>query len=769
MLETNIRIVRPGIDLYVCARRARVAGSDVSPDLLQRACGALQRRYGLAAVPVPDHQASLWVATDHPITSVHLEGEDWELDVTDAGEPTRRLAFTDSDGPDLLPPLLERALLIQVARQKSLWTLDSPRIWYEENPCRSQHDIAAYRRYKIATLPVEGVGVGLIVDISTAFFAEQSLAYYFDHTASEGEQQRRKQQFERLSGRQESQKGTLLYDNGRSRVKCYFESAPSGMTCATTGKVRVKGESYPSLLEYYRAVNPTLPVGADAPAVRVSFPGLDRPQPVAAERVRIRVMSDDVPDSLGSVAKITPRERRELIERFWALLGARPLGPVAPGVQRGYWHPDSARTVHLPPPDLIFGQGMRLRAPTVPSAEAYQRHYRKRLECMEEAGCHSVPVAMPRTLYCAYPKHLGEESCRRFAADVTRAISGWTGLPVVADLIRYDTVSDAVEKIKATGHKGIALVVLNREPAAYYEVAFQLSGWRVKRVTEHELGRHYEYIEKGVWDKQKQAMNPMRGKRRWQDFVAMNALDILQLLDVVPFGIEQLGRYEAQVAIDVGHDRRHFSLSLLVARAGAQSPAFRIASHVYPKPDHQHETINTVMLADQLVHLFDTALSAGCDPIASLVFLRDGRLLGGEIAGIDQAVARLAAAGKVSANARVDLAEIHKNTLKSLRMWEIDDAGVVSNPLEGSMIRLNDSTAVVVGTGAATLTQGTSEPYLIVGNGRCPSVTDVAESAFVGSHLNWSSPRVAQRLPLPLKRTDEELKSRAAQEVRRLR
>ena len=40
-----------------------------------------------------------------------------------------------------------------------------------------------------------------------------------------------------------------------------------------------------------------------------------------------------------------------------------------------------------------------------------------------------------------------------------------------------------------------------------------------------------------------------------------------------------------------------------------------------------------------------------------------------------------------------------------------------------------------------------------------------AEDFYATTHLNWSSPSVAQRLALELKRTDEELTTRAAQEV----
>ena len=76
---------------------------------------------------------------------------------------------------------------------------------------------------------------------------------------------------------------------------------------------------------------------------------------------------------------------------------------------------------------------------------------------------------------------------------------------------------------------------------------------------------------------------------------------------------------------------------------------------------------------------------------------------------------------------------------------------------------------IMVNTGAPTLPQATADPILIVANGHCCNVLDAAQANFSGAQMNWSSPRVAQRLHIGMKRTDEDLKSRSAQEVRRLR
>src|SRR5206468_1337323 len=78
MLETNLRIVRPGYSLKIAVRRASVQGPTLSPDLLERACGVLRYRHGLAAVT---SDSGLLVATDRPLTPLHLESEEWELDV----------------------------------------------------------------------------------------------------------------------------------------------------------------------------------------------------------------------------------------------------------------------------------------------------------------------------------------------------------------------------------------------------------------------------------------------------------------------------------------------------------------------------------------------------------------------------------------------------------------------------------------------------------------------------------------------------------------
>ena len=162
MLETNLRIVRPGCSLKIAVRRASVQGPNLSPDLLERVCGVLRHRHGFAAVTA---HSGLLVATDRPLTPLHLESEEWELDVVDTGEPVRYLSFVDRDDARFLPQLIERTFLAQIAKRTRLWTLNSPRIWYEPNPFRVEDGIAAYCRYEIAGMQIDGVGIGIAVDV----------------------------------------------------------------------------------------------------------------------------------------------------------------------------------------------------------------------------------------------------------------------------------------------------------------------------------------------------------------------------------------------------------------------------------------------------------------------------------------------------------------------------------------------------------------------------------------------------------------------------
>lgn len=769
MIETNIRIVRPGKNLYVLVRKAIVSGSDSSVDLMERACNALRYQKRLAAVPVPGEVGSLYVASLDPIENIHLEDEAWELDVQDSNNNPIRLVLSDSVGQKLIPLLIERTLLAELSKRKDMWTLDSPRIFYEMKPFKVEMGIAAYRRYEVSTILVDDVGVGIVVDVGTAFFTEKNLAYFFSSEVDDGERKRREDWFTQLTGRQEGQKGTLLYDTGLHRSKCYFEAAPIGLTCSTTGKLRVKGESYDSLLTYYQKKYPHLVFDPTSPAVRVSFHGIERPQPVAAERVTVRVMNENVPEILSSVDKIAPNERRQLINAFWSRLGYKALGNVAPSLLPGFWRPDSGHLTNLPIPELHFGKTQKLSSPIELNPQSFKNHYRQRIKYLDENGCYSIPPAMTREVIIAHPSHLNNAIPQQFAKDMINQLSKWTGVRLTSKLIPYANVVDAVEKMKGLGSGGVAIFVLDNEPVAYYEVTFQLPAWRIKRITDGTLGEKYQNLERGIWDRSRNSYNHEKGRGSWDSFIDMNSLALLYLLETVPFRSEGLGVYEGQLIIDVGHQRNFFGLSLLVNRSDNETPSFLLRSDVHRKDDVNHETINPVILGDQICNIFKNGFPRNFEPLKSLLILRDGALYPKEQEGVQKALRILTDTGYLLPDARVDLVDLNKDSLKSIRVWEVSPNENAFNALEGHLIQVNRTISVLLTTGAATLHQGTAEPIILRANGASPKLIDASSSVFTSAQMNWFSPGVAQRLPLAQKVVDDELQARSAQEIRRLR
>src|SRR5207245_120604 len=125
-------------------------------------------------------------------------------------------------------------------------------------------------------------------------------------------------------------------------------------------------------------------------------------------------------------------------------------------------------------------------------------------------------------------------------------------------------------------------------------------------------------------------------------------------------------------------------------------------------------------------------------PLEPLLVIRDGTCHRKERDAIREAETELRNRGKLSGAARVDVIELHKDTLNRIRMWEIGE-GDPTNVLEGTILHLNEGRAIVAPTGRATLTQGTAEPYLVSAVDGGP-VSDAAVATLDACHLNWSSP-----------------------------
>jgi hypothetical protein len=763
MIETNVRIVSPGIKLNIATRRARIGGSSSDPDLVELACLRLRSKYGLAAVP--DGVGGLLVATETTIPKLRVPEQDREIVVEDAGE-AGFLALTTERGIELLPTIVERAVLARLSAQSERWAISgSPRNWYERTPVRSRDGIDALRRVSIASVFVENVGIGIAADTQTAFFSTNTLDWFFPLIGPAPEARKRRDWFERLAQREHG-KGTLIYTRMNTQTSCYFCHAREGVVCGTTGSIRVRNVSYDSLYDYYTKTAPELRISEQDRAIWVSFPNSKGEVPVAAKLLRLRVFNDAVPEKLKDLIPIPPDKRREFVFSFWRELGSNVLAELGVEFEEGLWSPPKGRYWQIKPPRLRFGKDRLLESPKT-EAE-YRDYFNNRIKLLREAGCFQFPAATPRRIQCAYPSCVPESAARQLLTDVERAFHCWTGKQFSSVPVTYDQIDEAVEKINGHDDTTMLLVVLNGDPNGYYTVSLELGEHRPKRVMAETLNEHFEQLQQGAYDPREKKVTLEKGRKNWQSFVGLIGLDLFQLQDGIPWAIPA-GPFEATLVVDVSHDRRYYGLSLLIVRADGKSPSFRLVTVIKSKADSKEEAINPEILEEEVVKLFRQHWPTTAHALNSLLVLRDGRVYKGEPKAFKRIRERLVQDRILLNDGRFEVVEFFKESVKQLRVWEVLPGGKVLNVLEGLAVEVSAGNIVLMNTGRTTLRQGTAEPILLHSPGNRDAVRDAADACFQSAQLNWSNPRVALRYPLQVNRTDEELIARAQQEARHSR
>jgi hypothetical protein len=754
MLETNIRIVETGTNLHLKTRVLEFEGSDDSPKTGELAVSFLRRDRSVASIVLGN---SLLALTSEPVTIVERNKEGQRMVIRDTGR-VRELRFSNPGDRMLMANLLERQLELLVNRSDCWWSLDSLRIWYERESFDAANGIAAWRRYELAAVVIEGEGIGLVVDVGTAFISQDTVADYF----VKGANGNRKHEFLRLTSRQQEQKGTLIYDNGKGKLKCYFEEWGNGMTCSTTGTIEARGRKYESLYKYAVA-ECRRDLKADAPVARVSFGGLGT-QRVPAEWLQIRVMNDSVPGRLKQVDKICPADRSRLIEVFWKKLGSHPLGESLPDLVSGFWQPSSQRVLRLRIPALLFGNGHVLAPPETNSINHIRANFRNRERCLAKYGCWYVPQTVLRTIHLAIRRNCGDVTASWLALGIQKRLSMWTQKQINVGLISDDSLDGLKKKLRQVREPGLAVIVFpDNDPATYHDLEYELDEWRIKRITERQLARKAEDLP-NVEPADDAAET---GSARWETFVDKCALNVLELLECIPYIPASTPSYEARFGIDVGYTRRHFAVSLIVWRRVGEQWQFWADTKVCSKADFKKEQINRKILADVCAELAKQAAQAGIKGINSVLSVRDGKECGDETEAFEDARPEMEGCGFLSHSAEIDDIDFYKNSIKGIRIWERDSDGQVVQAIEGSAVRLSERVVVAQFTGAATLNQGTAEPVIAVS--RSGNALSAMEDEFDLGQCNWASPSVAQRLPIELKRTDDELSHRMAQEVRRIR
>ncbi|HWR14894.1 MAG TPA: hypothetical protein VN577_08700 [Terriglobales bacterium] len=761
-LETNIRIVTPGPSLYLNTRRLRLQPRIDSPELLQKVAGRVGLTFNTACIPYGDQ---VIVALSRPIQPVRLEFEDFATDLSDAG--ALQLNFAIESDRDRLATLVERRLYATVPNRTDWWRDGQFHSWYEKSPITVLDGIAAFRRYSASAVVLDGVGIGIAVDVTTTFLTTGSVADYL--LCSDPGQ---RTQFERLSSRKSGYKGTLLYDLGTSKHKCYFDQFCHGLTCGTTGPLRIKGTSYDSLYDYVTRMRGANHVQPNDPVARVSFPGIDRPQLVPAKRLFVRVGTEQLRGKLKEVDKLSPEERRQAISQFWKVIGTDSLGAGMPQVTDHFWQPTRKSIFLIPPPALEL-KGETIEPPIERSQCGYRKWFVGRLPALGRGKAYYVPPTAPRTIYFVAPTRCSSESLKALGEAICRLMSQWAGIRFTPFYCQqYGSLEEGIARLERIASSGIAVFVFDDDnPAAYFEIEYGLKAWRVKRITARALSRHFDEAKDLIQPAQPQNGNGHRAMPkplyRWDNFIRVCALDVFQKLGALPWRYQPTGGLEAELSIDVGADRRQFAVSLLVNRDVQGKPEFCLETVTEWKADVKHETINPEALKASVIKVFRSAPIG--TPLNSVVVFRDGTECGDERQAVAEAFENLKVEKKLSAAPTVVFTSVRKTGTKNIRIWELSRDGVAVNTLEGVAIRLRAGARLLCTTGAACLTQGTADPLLLMSEKDSLALDEATEHFFRSAQLNYGSPGVAQRLAAGLKRTDEELRARAAQEIRRIK
>jgi hypothetical protein len=764
-LETNLRIVSGWSSHTLACRRVRVVSAVWSDSLRASLCSILRKRDRLAAIPFPGKSDELLVVANEPVAIAAIRTDAWNANLEDTGT-TYSLPFDDPSHQQLIAELVEKMLVLSFEQSDDFWRLsDSTRIWYREDSLREVEGIEAISRVSFATIPIPGNGIGVAFDHGCLYRTRLSVAEFWDPTVTVEEKKRRRTTFDRLRARHDGRKGTLLYDIQKADVKvCYYERFAEEMTCATTGPIMGRA----SLYDYYQHRYPTLEVSPSDAVAYVSFRGMPHEVPVAAKLLRLRIAVDplQLPRDLRRSTTLSPHIRRSRTIEVWKQFGTPEPCLNHCRLAKSLWRPSADLFEVLPCPELRFGQGRTVRPPSTASVEEYQRYYRGRLDSLRKGGVYYFDPGIRRELHVVTPTAASgwpEGLQRTFVRDFVDCVTDLTGSRFTALEVRADGADAITERLRAL-QPGTTVVVFDdrgADSATYALLSHELRQWRLKRLTRRKV--------EDAW-RERTHQSHGHGREQgglWKRLIEHSVLDTLEQMGAIPWRIASLP-YESCLAIDVGDNRRHFAISLLICRDEQKRPGLFRATRVWPKGDHQHEQINAEILRDKVVQLCDEYRGTTYSPLGSMVVLRDGHRCGDEVRGINEAVEMLRKSGRMMQACPVDIIHVHKRTVKGLRAW-LKSERECANALEGTAIYLDDCTSLVNCTGAATVSRSaTVDPCLLVAAE--PGVIRKASQAFFAlSQHNYSTPTKAHRYAQPLRDTDALLRHRLAQDMRGIR
>lgn len=772
--STFTRLIKSGKNLAMEVQLIQLKNhNNLSGKQIQEICSALGNHHSIAATPYRLNGIQAIVVNANvnvPCTSKKVEKNKQEkLTVAfDFSASNIVLEFKNVAHQQMLADLYFRNIVIRVNNLGiySRISSDSHRIFYEKQSFHKEGDIGAFRRYELSDVIIDGVGIGINIAIGTAFFSLKSVAQYY----ADGHSERLHELMDRMSlnntksdkGRE--RRGTLTFYAPNRIQTCYFERFLPGENCASPNQKTINGEHFNNLMEYYQ--NDKGYINSNDSVVVVSFRNLSDVR-VPAKKLFVRIFNDKLPWKLSNTDKISPEDREYDVNKFWDSLGKFPNGRSYDGFQENrFYKPSPDRSGVMSLSGLVFGKGdgssnKVLPAPNRQHFKTYKNHFFDRKNYLDRYGCFYVPPTIEQEIYFPFPEdaNLPENMKERLAADVCEKVSKLTRSDIEYILSDYRSHIEAAYSLKEEAENETGMVVFTfdgRNPTAYHQISSELSDWGLKRLTVKELRKKYRNLQEG-------------NHKKWESYIDLIAYDVIQQMNCIPWVLTKKLNYDIHLAIDVSEKFKYYDLSLMVHNEGMRYPVF--INHIHRKTDSYKETINAEFLEDGIRKILEEARYQIGDTLnsKSMLIYRDGKDCKEEFLTIKKIMPNLMENGIVNKDLRWDYVEYRKSMMQKLRIYDSIGRNAY-NSLEGSFFDIHPNEwSIITTTGAGTLPQGTANPISIKNNFTYGNLAKIREDLFLTAQYNFSNPGKAQRLSLPLKRADEELQEKMAQEVKGLR
>lgn len=755
-METNIRIVNYGNNLFLSVRKVSISKTDLTSDELHTICTLLKNRK-IAATPYAENDQYFLLIQSHDVfKSLQIELENSKNKGTkftvllNSLSDVIKLEIKNPAQRKLIEELYLKRIQINILQKTSLKIIKkSPNVYYDTKPIEKEEDqesdIVAYRRYFVFAEYIEGQGLGFGVDIGNSYFTRNSVEEFY----ATGNQER----FHYLRERQSTEyKGTLLYKGPKGYSRCYFDRYDGKTTILNTDPFSYAGVKYTDSFDYFKRNYPDFPLKETDKIAFVSFKGMGT-LPVPAKCLFLAVSTENITEEFNQ-DRYTAQQKRNLIDGFWNML-RQPFGYNYLDLNKNYYVPkEDGGTFDLPP--IMYGGKQVLNPPSVKNPYLYKKYYLNKYLKLKETGCYYVPPVMEREVHFIFPEETPVPNSNRLVDDIVKDVSLLTkkSIEAIDHTYKRGEHLSAIYDLKNNYDLGTVVFVFDsQDPSIYYNISQELQGWKIIRLTKQELGRKYNKLK-----------NHPKGKSNWETYVSLNSFKIVTELGCIPYIFNAKLEYNAQLIIDVSEKYSHFGLGLLIYKEGMPTPIFDYI--IKPNPDSKNDLINPYLLEKYLTELLSSHLETFKKyGINRLLALRDGIENKSEYDVFLKVIKNLKEKDRGLAE-DFDFAfiEYHKKSLKSIRLFDFQN-GEFRNPLEGSWFKINRHSAILMNTGEGTLTQGTSSPVLIKSNYKDIDLIAVLKDIFLTSQLNFGSPRVAQKITYLAKRIDDLLKEKRAQEV----